>query len=200
MLEEIDRKEVTCLLTGNGKSELHIVKAICERHNGKEKTIWFPAFPRELLMPGAGLKALNAVKKLVELKIYSFLLLVDREHFRGGFLDEVENYLRSKGIVINGKPEKISEDALKIDCSIGAHKAVIYVVVSGSRKSIEENIALLIELEFSENVKPEKNEIKRFLCKHNIRNLEELVSNSKMENIVRAFPGLSLSFKFIVAN
>jgi hypothetical protein len=184
----------------NRKSELHIVKAICERYNGKEKTIWFPAFPRELLMPGVGLKALNAVKKLVELKIYSFLLLVDREHFRGGFLDEVENYLRSKGIVINGKPEKISEDALKIDCSIGAHKAVIYVVVSGSRKSIEENIALLIELEFSEDVKPEKNEIKRFLRKHNIRNLEELVSNSKMENIVRAFPGLSLSFKFIVAN
>ena len=89
-----ESKPAAIVITGNGKQEYKLLRAIAKKHNGL-KTLWFPIKP--LPTHGAGLRSLKI------LKIYtkysgSFLLLIDREHLKTKTEEEIKNTLEEIGV------------------------------------------------------------------------------------------------------
>ena len=167
------------------------------------KILFFPR-PPIAPMPGSGLNALKAVKIFMEkYKVTSELFLVDKEKFREREKvgEEVEGVLRSFGINV-GNIEPFQEHgrhSLLLEVSVGMHEATLYVVVFGGRKSIEEDIAKLIEIELETEIDPNKGAIQTELRK---RGLDEysLLKRAKDESLRVAFPGLDFALKKIDAS
>lgn len=56
-------ESIIAALTGNGRTEVWILKSLAQKYDGGRKTLFFPKFPVHP-RPGSGPKALMAVKHM----------------------------------------------------------------------------------------------------------------------------------------
>ena len=180
------------VLTGDGRDDLRVLKYCSRIYNG-EKTLWYPGIPAP---QRTTIKALRAVKVCVEnYRIMYYIFLIDREH-----LEEGEEEETIKKVLINEGFRDVEITQLNslflVKCLLGPHRIIIYVVVMGSEKCIEEEIAELIRLELGTSVSPEKSKIRRVLRSHGM-DIENLLRNARRSNLEGAFPTLCLALKEI---
>jgi hypothetical protein len=192
--DRIEGKLIAIVISGDviTGAEFELLREFSKKHNGV-KNLWFPK--TSLLKPGAGLKALKALKTY---KRYftNFLFLVDREHFKTQEeKEEIEDTIKGFGInVISLLP--LSKGSFILEVEIGDCKATLHIVIFGETKKLEEEITKLIERTLKEKVQPEKNEIKEIYKKHKT-SLEKLVKNANSKDLNEAFPNLTLILKKI---
>jgi len=97
--------------TGDGTDEFHILRAVAEKYNGA-RSLWFPKSP---LGKKTGLAVLDSINTVIDinLKIGTFLFLIDREHIVQGMNrrsgDKLDNS-DIKGMV----EDKLSNKHIKI--------------------------------------------------------------------------------------
>ena len=194
-LKETKIEHITAVLTGDGRKEFRILRALGEKYDGKEKILFFPALAR--LFHGNGLQALRAVRTYLDVYgVTKILFIADRDAIEEELLTEVRNILTSCGIsVLDMKAFcVVEEDAMLITSSIGSREVIIHIAINGREKEVEENIAKLIELEYSEKIEP--SEIKRTLSSLGLT-LEILLRSAKKKNIALAFPSLDIVLRHI---
>lgn len=194
-IKEAKIEHITAVLTGNGRKEFRILRPFGERHDGKDKILFFPV--RSQPFKGSGLKALKAIKPYLWIyKIEKFLFIVDKEAIKEEALTEIGNILTENGItVLDIRPFLVEgEDSLFVTCSIGSHEVIINIAINGRVKKVEENIIKLIELEYDRQISP--NEIKRTLKELGIT-LEILLRRARKKNIELSFPSLNLTLTHI---
>lgn len=198
-LKDINDESIIAVLTGNGRTEVGILKHLAERHNGNGKVLFFPSLPIHSRR-GSGISVLRAVKTYVDTyKIRNTLFLVDREHFNeDDIAEKTDGTLKSYGIDVQNidQFQGKRECALLIRASVGNSEISIYMAVLGQEKCIEEDIAKLIELELGMKIEPNKVTIHRSLRDQGI-NKYTLVKNAQSSNLRKAFPALNLILELI---
>ncbi|MCK4613569.1 MAG: hypothetical protein KAU14_02100 [Thermoplasmata archaeon] len=147
------------VLTGDGKADAEVLKALCIRYNGKG-IIWYPKPP----MKGRRISGLGVFKAIKiypgKYHLYNFLVLVDREHFIERMMDRrrdrkkrdekgmIEEYLTNVVQIKLSPLKDISPgSAWRASGALGPHKLRIYPVIMGKKKAMEEEFASLLILE-----------------------------------------------------
>jgi hypothetical protein len=188
------------VLTGDGRTEFRILSVIARKYNGSRKVLYFPKRPS--FFTGKGFSPLKATKILVsKYNIRKFFYLIDKEHFNEK--ETVEKRIGKELREIGITPSIIQnftvneENALHVKGTIGSHNFILWIVVTGKKKRIEENIAELIKVTLKKNVKPTKEEIRKILREYDI---EQLLVNSSIEHIRICFPALDLILSKIERN
>jgi len=199
-LKEIGDEPIIAVLSGNGRTELRVLTSLAQRFDGSRKILFFPRLPIHP-KPGSGLQSLKAVKTYLNYKITHTLFLIDREHLERDISETIENTLRSFGIDVQSTQlfPSLRENALLIDGLVGHHEVIIYAAILGRKKSIEECIAKLIELELRRKVKPEKRAIGMALRNHGT-SIDTLLTKAQRKSLMTAFPSLSFVLKKIEEN
>jgi len=201
-LKESGNKSIIVVLAGNGRTEQRVLKSLAEKYDGSRKLLFFPRTPFHF-RPGSGLKALKAVKIYSSrYKITRALFIVDKEHLgKEKSNKKISLTLKSFGISVRKIEsfQKFGHEAMLIRCSVGRRGVLIYAAILGEKKSIEENIAKLIELELGRKIDPKKNVIRRVLREHKI-DIGSLVMKARSSNLMSAFPSLSLVLTKIEKN
>jgi hypothetical protein len=192
-LEELrGRQAQIIVLTGDGKTEIRVLKHCSRIYNGK-KTLWYPGTP---IPQRTTIEALRAVKVCVEsYRILYYLFLIDREHLEKGKEEEtIEKVLMNEGF----REMEITQlnSLFLVKCLLGPRRIMIYVIVIGTEKRIEEELVELIKLELGVDIEPEKGEIRKVLKSHRM-DFEDLLRNAKRENLEEAFSSLCSALKMI---
>ena len=175
-------------ITGNGVREHRILEAAAPKFD-HSKIIGIPQATLRRHIRPTGLGAtIRALTELVErVRVGSFLILIDREHVKG--LSEVEDELKGHGFGVLDK-EELTANCWRIRVRRGYKEATIYLVILGVEKAVEENLAKLIELLYLEHVKPTKEEVYRWLRRHDISD-KDLVERASKRLFEQAFPQLA---------
>lgn len=201
-LKGVGSRSVIAVLTGNGKTELYVLKPFSQKYDGSEKVLFLPQPPLPL-RPDCGLAALKAVKVYSsKYRIAHTLLLIDREYVhREETGKEIEGALRGFGINVQNvkSPQKLKENAFIINGMVGSRPVIIHVVVQGEEKCLEEDIAKLVYMELGIVVEPKKKAIRTALHKRGL-NTYTLVANALKRNLNRAFPALAFIIEEIEKN
>lgn len=201
-LKEVDIKSMTVALTGDGHWEHEILKALAERYDGNENVLLIP-ISVALLGRGnrrtgrfSGLSALQATKTYIsKYRFNRYLFLVDKEHVcttedTGA---ELEAKVREMGFSLP-HTEPLARQAFLVRCKLGSHDIVIYTVISGEEKCIEENIAKLVNLEWNIDIEPNKKAIRNVLRQRGT-NLFSFVRNAASANLSQALSDLAAAFE-----
>lgn len=195
-------KSVTVALTGDGRTEANILKAMAERHNGRKHALKLPE-PMALLGHGnkktgrmSGYSALRAIQTYVtRFGFTKFLFLLDVEHVDNPKNLSFEMTQALTALGFNAPNIKtLTDQAYLACCSLGSHAVFIHVVVCGKEKCIEENIASLIRLERGIEVSPNEHDVHVFLKQNGI-DLYGLIKVSKLNNLKVAFKDLIAVFE-----
>ncbi len=194
--EEKPDKYVAFIATGDGRTELHVLRSLSKVYDGTKK-IYFPKIPGKRK---TGLSILDILKDS-EIKARSYLFILDLEHVSVNEKEVIEtikkrlNEMNLRGIEIDTLVDAENARLYLIRCKRGSKALPIYVAISGKKKKIEENIAHLIELEYGDEIEPEKGEIKGYLKRKRIKDIETFIKkshrNSGKRNIKRAFPHIA---------
>jgi len=181
-------------LMGDGSTERELLGPCAERVNGTHKTLLIPTstihWNKKDSSRDCGLSALQATKVYADrYDVAKSILIVDKEHVpKGNASFSLSETLRGYGIQ-DPDVADLGGQGFLANGTVGAHRIVVGIVISGKKKRIEENIAFLIYLEWKINVKPDKKSIRKVL--HGKRcSLKDLMKNAKTENLNSAFPGL----------
>jgi len=191
------------IITGDGRTELKVLRALSVKFNGKDLILFFPFPPRQ---KKKGLNALNAIKIYSNIGINSIIFIVDGDILEGEPANiKIQEYLKSIGIQI----ESIIpiQDALLLSCKSGNREIKLFCIISGPQTFIEEEIAELIKLTLrigidlsgdrDSNWKGRvKRDIKRILRENNT-NIEKLISKTGIRKLETSFPNISAAFKKI---
>jgi hypothetical protein len=209
-LKGINIDSVTVALTGDGRWEHPILKALAERYNGNENVLLITV-PVGLLGRGykqagrfSGLSALQAIKTYVrDFRIKRYLFLIDIEHF--SCTEEVqatlEASLRGANFIlqhIEPLGEPLGAQAFLVKCSDGSHEIVVHAVIAGEEKCIEEDIARLVSLEYDITIAPIKGLISNVLRQRG-KNLFSFVKHAALTNLRQALPDLTAAFESMEA-
>ncbi|MEM2994464.1 MAG: hypothetical protein QXI91_00395 [Candidatus Bathyarchaeia archaeon] len=193
LVEEIRKpaKMVIGVLTGNGKREFKVLRAVAKKYDGTKKILYFPRLPGYRF--GSGLSVLQIVKIYVsKYNIRSFLCLIDKEHFTQAEVEmEVKEKLRKFGVEVN-QVQKFpvnSENTLCINGTVGNRSFILWIAITGKEKCIEENIAKLIEVKFGVKIEPTKNGVAEALKKRDVDE-EQLITKTNKRNLKASFPAL----------
>jgi hypothetical protein len=153
-LRNSDHRHIIPVLIGDGKTEKVLVEPIAEKHNGSTKILFLPSTPirweKRNIGRQSGLSALEAVKIYFDkYKLAQTLFLVDKEHFENSrdIPSSLRRALREFGIRIR-RVEDLGNQAFLIEGSIGGCEISVDAVIFGKEKCIEENIAVLINLDW----------------------------------------------------
>ncbi len=198
------RKVNYAIITGDGKTELRVLRGLSQKLNGEEIILYFPLITSSRK---TGLSALNAVKEYPNLyQINSLIFIVDRDTFSGEPPDiKIKEYLTNIGIdILNINPIK---DAYLINCKFGPYNITLFCIILGPEIFIEEEIAILFRLKLGQKISlsGEKNyawkdrvksKIYKILRESNIR-LENLIKNTGINILEQAFPNLCAVLKKI---
>ncbi len=185
------------VLTGDGKREFDVLSAIAKRY-GCRRILWFPKTPLAYMKMGrVGAKKLTAQSIYRAIKPYagrgycSFIVLYDREHFRG--IEYDLKYLASLHITIENVIPLVekSDSAWELFGNIGSREIRILMAIQGfsTNGNINEEISKLLKLKFNENVEPDDRAIKRFLKGKGL-DIVALIDNSGLKHIEQAFVGI----------
>ena len=191
LIRELRGKQAQFIvLTGDGRDDLRVLKYCSRIYNG-EKTLWYPGISTP---QRTTIKALRAVKVCVEnYRIMYYLFLIDREHLENGKEEEtIKKVLIKEGF----RDVEITQlnSLFLVKCLLGSHRIIIYVVVMGSEKCIEEEIAELIKLELGTSVSPEKSKIRSVLRSHGM-DIENLLRNARRSNLKKSIPYFMFGIK-----
>lgn len=191
------------MLTGDSKRGFDILSAIAGRY-GCRRILWFPKTPLAYLKVGK-----VEVKKLTAQSIYrairpyvswgyrNFIVLYDREHFRG--IEHDLKYLASLHVTIRSvKPLIDSDSAWDMFGNIGSREIRILLAIQGFSKNgnINEEISKLLKLKFNEDVEPDDRAIKRFLRERRL-DAVTLIDSSGLEYLEQAFLGICAVLRII---
>jgi len=203
LVEELKKpvKLIIGVLTGNGRREHRILKAIAKKYDGSEKLLYFPRRPGYL--PGAKLSVLRVVKVYVSrYKINNFLCLIDKEHFTGTDIEkEVEEKIREFGIEVTQiqRFNANTENAIYLNGIVGTRNFTLWMIIAGKEKCMEENLAKLIEIKFGEKIEPTKSNITEALRKHDM-DTEKLLASVSIEQLKQSFPALNFVLSRLESN
>ena len=203
LVEELKKpvKLIIGVLTGNGRREYRILKAIAKKYDGSEKLLYFPRRPGYL--PGAKLSVLRVVKVYVSrYKINNFLCLIDKEHFTGTDIEkEVEEKIREFGIEVTQiqRFNANTENAIYLNGIVGTRNFTLWMIIAGKEKCMEENLAKLIEIKFGEKIEPTKSNITEALRKHDM-DAEKLLASVSIEQLKQSFPALNFVLSRLESN
>ena len=203
LVEELEKpvKLIIGVLTGNGRREHRILKAIAKKYDGSEKLLYFPRRPGYL--PGAKLSVLRVVKVYVSrYKINNFLCLIDKEHFTGTDIEkEVEEKIREFGIEVTQiqRFNANTENAIYLNGIVGTRNFTLWMIIAGKEKCMEENLAKLIEIKFGEKIEPTKSNITEALRKHDM-DTEKLLASVSIEQLKQSFPALNFVLSRLESN
>ena len=203
LVEELKKpvKLIIGVLTGNGRREYRILKAIAKKYDGSEKLLYFPRRPGYL--PGAKLSVLRVVKVYVSrYKINNFLCLIDKEHFTGTDIEkEVKEKIREFGIEVTQiqRFNVNTENAIYLNGIVGTRNFTLWMIIAGKEKCMEENLAKLIEIKFGEKIEPTKSNITEALRKHDM-DTEKLLASVSIEQLKQSFPALNFVLSRLESN
>jgi hypothetical protein len=195
-------ESITIALTGDGSAETKILRAMAERHNGKEHALKLPEaialLGHENMKPPllTGYSALRKIQTyIIKFGFTRFLFILDVEHVdnpQNIGLEITKSLTRLGYNSLN--IEKLADQAYLTCCSLGAYEISIYVVVCGKEKCIEENIAALIMLEHGMKIAPNKRGVSLFLDQKGL-SLYRFIKGSKSDNLKAAFKDLVAVFE-----
>ncbi len=201
-LTRYSRRRPTVVLTGDGEWEYRVLKGLCEKFDGR-KHLWFPKTPLPYSKTGTGKPTGRGIYGTVKLyvekyDVRSFVILYDREHFDG--IDEDLRTLSRLGFT-SMKVETVKENkAFVISCRLGPRDVIVHVSVQGKSRCLDEEIAELIKAKYGVELKPNKKEIKRFLKAQEVDGIEDLVKQSSIKYLKRAFEGLCAILEVLEAS
>jgi len=173
------------VLTGNGVREHRILEAAVLKFNHTK----ILKIPQTGLGRPTGLEGVTrALAEVIEkVNVRRFLILIDKEHVTN--LNEVLNKLRSHGFEIL-RIEELDTNCWRIKARRGHREAILYLAVLGIKKSIEENLAKLIEITHYEQVEPAKETVYGWLRRRGIRD-KDLIQQASKKSFRLAFPQLA---------
>ena len=204
VLKYFDVRFATISLTGDGRREHPILMALAERYNGSGNVLQLPAVVAPLghgnkkVGRFCGFSVLQAIPTYVtKFKYGKYLFLIDIEHFSDSenVRREIEHELTGRGFA-QIKINPIANQAFLIKCRHGFHEITIHTVIFGKEKNIEENLAMLVFLEFGLRVESTKPAVDQVLRQKGI-NLYAFIKNARQNNVKRALPALAAAFESI---
>lgn len=199
-LKDCGNSSLVVALTGDGKLEKKILRALAQRHDGHDKALLLPtkASPigaeRRRTGRFSGLSAFQVIKTYVgKYRFSQYLFLLDIEHFSGnrtqeGLQSEISKALNGFGFA-DQNITQLNDHAYRVRCTLGLHRVRINTVLSGSDRRVEENISELLKLEHGLDIAPDKGAIQRALEQLG-SNLHALLTSCCASNLSRAFSGL----------
>jgi len=207
LVEDLGKKNAQYLIiTGDGRTELKVLRVLSEKYNGKDLILFFPFPPRS---KKTGLSALNALKIYSNIGINSFIFIVDGDTFEEAPANfKIQEHLNSIGIEI--VKINLIQDAFLINCKLGNKNIVIYCIISGPQTFIEEEVVKLIELKLEKKIDLSgkrdanwkeriKKEIIKILRENKIK-LDELIRNTGKKKLESSFPNFCAVLKKIEEN
>lgn len=170
------------VLTGNGSRDIRVLSALAEKYD-HSKILKTPQTP---VKTGTGLTVVaRALATLLNMRITvnRYLVLIDREHVES--IREAERKFMEYGLEIIGT-EELAEGSWMFKVKKGIKEANIYMVLLGTRKRIEENIAKLILLVYGEKVEENKEAVNNWLRKHKLEDIRDLVRKATRNQLEKA--------------
>ncbi len=183
------------VLTGNGSRDIRVLSALAEKYD-HSKILKTPQTP---IKTGTGLTVVaRALATLLNMRITvnRYLVLIDREHVES--IREAERKFMEYGLEIIGT-EELAEGSWMFKVKKGIKEANIYMVLLGTRKRIEENIAKLILLVYGEKVEENKEAVNNWLRKHKLEDTD-LVRKATRNQLEKAFPTLTKALEKLASN
>ena len=181
------------IATGDGRTELHVLRALSKIYDGS-KRIYFPKSSRKRK---TGLSVLDIIANSA-INAEKYLLILDREHILKDCETEVKERLGKMNLKDAEIEVTVNEGNAKlcaVRCKRGSKEITAYIAISGKERKIEENVANLIELEYGDKINPEKEDVKTYLKRKRIKDIETFIKkshrNSGKRNIKRAFPHIA---------
>jgi len=171
---------------GNGAFDFRILRALCKRFNGIKKL----AAP-QLSGEKGFISALKTVTWLIDniqvnWQKTSLIIIIDKEHIENP--DDMKKHLVNF-FTYEVKQEDSNNQYFEFEVQRGPKKTTLYIIVLGFNKRVEENISRLIKEEYGEDIPPEKQKIRDFLHRKNMR-IEDLIKNSSEKALNNAFSNL----------
>jgi len=116
-----------------------------------------------------------------------FIILIDREHI--GSREDATRKLEEHGFKVI-ESEAMDKGCWKFSIERGFKRATLHIAILGWIKSIEENLALLIQLLYGKHVEASKKAIDAWLKKRGMSD-SDLVESASREQFEKAFPQLA---------
>lgn len=189
------REYVAFILTGNGRQDIKILEAICEKYD-HERVLTYPKLPAT--GGKTGLAVIDSAVGIFE-HIHGeivVLLLIDKEHLKD--INTFEKELLVHGFRVLEKKPCSSGYCVMFIVSRGPKQGLIILAIQGKDKNLEENLSDLIYLRFREKVEPEKQALRKWLREQGRTSLKKLIEETNIETIEKAFPALTDALKFLV--
>jgi len=189
------REYVAFILTGNGRQDIKILEAICEKYD-HERVLAYPKLPA--IGGKTGLAVIDSAVGIFE-HIHGeivVLLLIDKEHVKD--IDTFEKELLVHGFRVLEKKPCSSGYCVMFIVSRGPKQGLIILAIQGKDKNLEENLSDLIYLRYREKVEPEKQALREWLRVQGRTSLKKLIEETNIETIEKAFPALTDALKFLV--
>jgi hypothetical protein len=183
-----DLEDIFIVKTGNGRDERRFIKGLCTVFDGR-KALWWVSGE----LPGQGLKVFESInlevskKPLAGLRKPRFLIVLDRENIEGeDFHREVRKNLPGISEV---EVQEFHRRGFKLSGRVGTKLVEIYVIVSGERKFLEEELAKLLGIKLPEELTDEVKEqvwaeVKR---KGGIKKVLDEVEKSRLQKLIPNF-------------
>ena len=204
LVEDLGKNNAQYLIiTGDGRTELKVLRVLSEKYDGNELILFFPFPPRP---KKTGLSALNSLKLYSNIGINSFIFIVDGDTFEESPADiKIQEHLNSIGIEI--VKINLIQKAFLINCKLGNKNIVLYCIISGPQTFIEEELVRLIELKLEKKIdlsgkrdanwkERVKKEIIKILRDNKIK-LDELIRNTGKKKLESSFPNFCAVLKKI---
>lgn len=116
----------------------------------------------------------------------SLIIIIDKEHIENP--DDMKKHLVNF-FTYEVKQEDSNNQYFEFEVQRRPKKTTLYIIVLGFNKRVEENISRLIKEEYGEDIPPEKQKIRDFLHRKNMR-IEDLIKNSSEKALNNAFSNL----------
>ncbi len=196
--ERLTTKPASLILTGNGRTDLRVLKLLAAKYNGK-RLLFYPKIP--LVHKGADIFSdlLNPIGSIVEkYGMATFLILMDREHISAE--DELSKKLEKFKLHIQSH-KTVKDSVHVIRGKFGGRVITIYVVICGARWCLEEEIAKLIEIRYKIKVAASscrelKINLRKFEKEHNIK-WETVIEEASKKELEHAFGGLTYVLRLL---
>jgi|Deesub1362B_J571_1020462.scaffolds.fasta_scaffold00292_42 hypothetical protein len=195
VIREADQKPDFIVLTGDGKREFDVLRALGEKYDGR-RTLWFPKAPlsylklkmKEKPVRLSGQSVYNAIRTYAGKGYCKFLVLYDKEYYEDFNKDKMylENEVRIQIIEII---TLIEDKAFQLRGKFGSRDIEIFISIQGDKKDINEEISRLIRLKYNEGIEPDDKIIKMFLREKG-EDVKKLIKNSNKRHLQEAFKGI----------
>ncbi|GAB6148049.1 hypothetical protein [Stetteria hydrogenophila] len=189
------------VVTGDGPRDYRILRAAAEKYfyNTLVKRPEPNLFPREAR--GTGLAGL--ARRLAALArrtvVDRYLALIDREHLprdRGQVEELLRSTLRREGFRVE-QVEALGEGCWRLTLALDypeGRRLRVYLAALGWERSIEENLAALIERLHGARVEGSKGAVNAWLKTHGVRD-EDLVRRASRRILEESFPTITCALR-----